>query len=60
MFSCMDDGNCWNGQATIGEKCYYPIGYRPSPDNDSSNGVQFISADFLVCCFAYILSFLVK
>ena len=25
MFSCMDDGNCWNGQASIRERCYYPI-----------------------------------
>ena len=47
MFSCMNDGNCWNGQATIGKRCYYPIGYRPSPDNDSPNGVQYLSADFL-------------
>ena len=60
MFSCMDDGNCWNGQATIEERCYFPIGYRPSPDDDPSNGVQNILIDVKACCLACILSFLVS
>ena len=26
MFECMAAGNCWNGMAVFGERCYYPTG----------------------------------
>ena len=54
MFSCMDDGNCWNGQASIGERCYYPIGY--GPDDDPSNESIKISVDFIMIVLTFIFT----
>ena len=25
MYDCLGEGNCWNGMANIGERCYYPM-----------------------------------
>ena len=49
MFSCMDDGNCWNGQASIGERCYYPIGYGPDDDpSDRSTNISVSSTLIII------------
>ena len=56
MFSCMDDGNCWNGQASIGERCYYPIGY--GPDDDHSNRSTNISVNSIMIIITVISTFI--
>ena len=60
MVLCINEGNCWNGQASIEERCYYPIGFRPLPDDDPSNDAKKLLVDLIVYCFASIMSFLVK
>ena len=54
MLSCMDDGNCWNGQASIGERCYYPIGY--GPDDDPSNESIKISVGLTMIVITFIFT----
>ena len=52
----MDDGNCWNGQASTGERCYYPIGY--GPDDDHSNRSTNRSVNSIMIIITVISTFI--
>ena len=45
MYECMGEGNCWNGMANIGERCYYPTGFGPTsgPGGSAGNIFSFFS-----------------
>ena len=49
MHECMGEGNCWNGMANIGERCYYPMGFGPeSPGGSAGSIFSFFSQAVLI------------